>query len=285
MRELPDGERYRQFAADYVQTIAAEKTGLVVSPTHAEGDRITTEIRRRLKDAGTLKGNERSFRVLESASLTEAERGDSVNYAAGDVLVFHQNARGFKAGHRLTVEPRTALPLDQAARFQAFHASSLNLAAGDTVRITQNGRTADGKHRLNNGSLYRIERFDAGGNILLENGWTVAKDFGHLQHGYCITSYASQGKTVDRVFVGQSSQSSPASSAEQFYVSASRAKEQVILYTDDKAALMEAVQRSDERISATEFVNMRKVVPLRQLEADTAADRRPRDRDEVIYER
>ncbi len=76
---------------------------------------------------------------------------------------------------------------------------------------------------------------------MLENGWTVGKDFGHLAHGYVVTSHASQGKTVDRVFVGQSSQSFPASSREQFYVSASRAREQVIIYTDDKEALLEAV--------------------------------------------
>jgi conjugative relaxase-like TrwC/TraI family protein len=285
IRELPQAERYRQLATDFVETVAAGKTALVVSPTHAEGDRITAEIRQRLKEAGTLKSGEREFCTLESAGLTTAERADAVNYAAGDVLVFHQNAKGIEAGSRLIVDHGAALPLDQAAKFQAFHASTIRLAAGDLVRITHNGRTADGKHRLNNGSLYRVERFDKGGNIVLENGWTVAKDFGHLDYGYCVTSFASQGKSVHRVFVGQSTLSFPASSAEQFYVSASRAKEQVFLYTDNKAALFDAVQRSDDRLSATELVNMRHVIPLREREIERPEVQQRRERDGITYDR
>lgn len=255
IQEIPQGERYEKLAADYVATIAAGKSALVVSPTHSEGDKITAEIRSKLKDASKLGKVEREFRVLSSANLTEAERGDAVNYATGDVLVFHQNAKGFARGQRVMVDSEQALPLDQAKNFQVYRAATLPLAAGDTLRITQNGRTLDGEHRLNNGALYQVKGFDKGSNIVLENGWVVGKDFGHWQHGYCVTSHSSQGKTVDRVFVGQSSESFSASSAEQFYVSASRARECVTIYCDDKAALMEAVRKSDERISATEFIN------------------------------
>jgi hypothetical protein len=114
---------------------------------------------------------------------------------------------------------------------------------------------ADGKHRLNNGSLYRISRFDKQGNVVLENGWTIARDFGHLAYGYDVTSDASQGKSVQDVFLGQSSLSFPATSREQWYVSVSRGKERLVVYSDDKQALKEAVTQSDERLSATEFIN------------------------------
>ena len=97
-------------------------------------------------------------------------------------------------------------------------------------------------------------RRTASGDLLLSNGWTVARDFGHLTYGYCVTSHASQGRTVDRVFVGMSSFSGQAASREQFYVSVSRGREQAVIYTDDKDALREAVGRSDERTSATELV-------------------------------
>ncbi len=100
-----------------------------------------------------------------------------------------------------------------------------------------------------------MKGFDGEGNIVLDNGWLVARDFGHLAYGYVVTSHSSQGKTVDRVLVGQSSESFPASSREQFYVSASRAKESVTIYTDNKQDLLDAVSRSDERLSATELVN------------------------------
>lgn len=103
-----------------------------------------------------------------------------------------------------------------------------------------------------------------------------------------VTSHSSQGKTVDRVFVGQSSESFPASSPEQFYVSASRARESVTIYTDNKHDLLDAVNRSDERLSATELVNglrQREVIALHQRLADVPQKRQEKEREELTYER
>jgi len=289
IREIPNEERYQKLAADYVETVIAGKTALVVSPTHAEGDRVTAEIRRSLRDAGELCRDERTFKTLRNANLTEAERGDAVNYDPGDVLVFHQNAKGFTRGDRVAVAQGKNLPLDQATRFQLFHPATLQLTAGDVVRVTQNGLSADGKHRLNNGALFRIKGFAEDGNIQLDNGWTIGKDFGHLAYGYVVTSHSSQGKTVDRVFVGQSAESLPASSREQFYVSASRAKQSVTIYTDNKHDLLDAVNRSDVRLSATELTNGpldRDVVPLRQHQQERVKELQTiQEKEDRAYER
>ena len=254
IKEIPTSDRYRQMAADYVEAVLDGKDALVVSPTHFAGDRIAAEIRRELKEKGRLGDGERTFTVLENANLTEAERGEAVNYHFGDVLVFHQNAKGFTKGDRVEVG-QAPLPLDQAKRFQLFHATTLKVAPGDLVRVTRGGTTADGKHRLENGNIYKVKGFDEGGNIELSNGWTIAKGWGFLDQGYVVTSHASQGKTIeDVVFVGQSSDSFAASNCQQFYVSASRAKKQVVVYTDDKDALIDAVSESDERLTAMELV-------------------------------
>jgi conjugative relaxase-like TrwC/TraI family protein len=253
IHEVKEGERYKRLARDYVATVEEGKTALVVSPTHREGNRVTDEIRTQLKSGGRLESAERQFQILQNANLTEADRAESVNYAPGDIIVFHQNAKGFTRGQRI-VAGQTPLPLDQAERFQVFHTDTLSLAPGDLIRITRNGATADGKHRLDNGRIYQVKSFTKDGDIVLKNGWTVEKSFGHIAYGYVVTSHASQGKTVDHVFIGQSSDSFPASSREQFYVSASRGREKVTVYTDDKEALLEAVKQTDERLSATELV-------------------------------
>lgn len=253
IREAADPDRYRILAAEYVASVNHGKTALVVSPTHLEGESITDEIRAELRKQGKLGRDQRTFTVLENAHLTAAERSDAINYEAGDVIIFNQNARGYEKGRRITVG-QSDLPLDQAERFQVFHPNILSISPGDVLRITQNGKTADGEHRLNNGALFTVKKFDGLGNIVLANGWTISKEWGHIAHGYVVTSHASQGKTVDRVFVGQSSASFPASSREQFYVSISRAKERAVVFCDSKEALLEAVDRSDERLSATEFI-------------------------------
>ncbi len=267
IREVGDADRDRELAAAYVDTLQSGKTALVVSPTHAEGDRITAEIRRQLRERDLLGSEERSFLQLTPANLTLGERREPANYATGDVLVFDQNARGYRRGQRLVVG-EGPLPLDQAERFSVFRPAELELSPGDRIRVSRGGSTADNAHRLNNGDVFTVKGFTNTGDIQLSNGWTVARDFGHLAHGVVVTSHASQGKTVDRVFVGQSSWSFGASSREQFYVSASRGREQVVVFTDDKATLLDAVSHSDERLSGTELVQ----------DLQAARDRMARDR-------
>jgi hypothetical protein len=56
------------------------------------------------------------------------------------------------------------------------------------------------------------------------------------------------------VFVAESSESFRAADREQFYVSASRFKEALTIYTDDKHQLLEAVRKSSHRPSALDLV-------------------------------
>lgn len=265
--ELPDDQRYSKLAADYVDTVKQNKNVLVVAPTHAEGEQVTTVIRDRLKAEGRLDVEEQSCGRLKNRNWTEAERADIARYHAGDVVQFLQNAKGLRRGERLAVDAvedgvvwlnrgdgRVPLPVNSAKSYQVFAVEEFGLAQGDRVRITQNGTTRDGKHRLNNGAHYEVAGFTSRGDVKFANGWIVDRDFGHWAYGYAATSHASQGKTVDQVFVAQSSTSLPASSLEQFYVSCSRAKEKVAIYTDDKVALKAAIQESTQRLSATELL-------------------------------
>lgn len=253
IRELPAEERYAQLARDYVAAIKAKESTLVVSPTHREGDWTTAAIRAELRSENRLGREERALTVLENANLTEAERGDATNYLSGDVIQFHQNAKGYRRGQRLEAGVES-LPLDLAARFSAYRTRTLHIAKGDLLRITQNAYSIDGKHRLDNGSVYRVKSFDRQGSIVLENGWKLDKHFGHLAYGYVMTSPGSQAKTVDRVFLAQSGLSYPATSREQFYVSCSRGRESVTVYCEDKETLRDAVTQTDERLSASEMV-------------------------------
>jgi ATP-dependent exoDNAse (exonuclease V) alpha subunit len=279
-----DGEaRYQRIAADYAGVTARRKadgkltSALVVSPTHVEGERVTEAIRETLKEQGKLSSDERQFLSLRPLNLTEAQRGIAAEYRTGDVVQFHQNAKGFKRGERVTVadtkEGRvnirradgtlSELPLSEAKKYQLYEPEQVALATGDRLRITQNGFTretrrgllgAKGKDRLNNGAVYEVDGFTKQGDIRLANGFVVPKDYGGLTHGYVVTSHASQGKTVDVALVALGSESLAAANREQFYVSVSRGKEAVRLYTDDKAAMMDAVRGSAQRLSATELV-------------------------------
>jgi conjugative relaxase-like TrwC/TraI family protein len=291
--EVQGPERYKQIAEDYAGIITQRKangefkTSLVVAPTHAEIRHVTDAIRDTLKESGRLSTKEREFTALRSRNLTEAERTDAGSYLPGEVVQFHQNAKGFKRGERVTIaDAGTAgvnvtrsngsnalLPYSEIKKFQVYQPQTLRLAEGDKLRVTMNGFTREtrrgllgnrGKDRLNNGAVYDVEGFTKQGDIKLTNGFVVPKDYGGLTHGYVVTSHASQGKTVDVPLVALGSESFAAANREQLYVSLSRGREAVRLYTDDKAAMLDAVQGSGARLSATELMGEQAAKPKRK---------------------
>ncbi len=91
---------------------------LVVSPTHAEGPKPSrtqsAPSLRRPRQARSER-SERAFTRLVQVSASEAEAEASHTYRPGDVIVFHQNAKGFTKGDRLTVADPAAVPVELAA--------------------------------------------------------------------------------------------------------------------------------------------------------------------------
>jgi len=292
IKEVDRSERYKVLAKDYMAAVSKGESALVISPTHLEGNWVTEEIRSELRQRKYIGQRERQFTVLENANLTVAERQDAVNLLPDDELVFHQNAPGYRKGQRVKVE-EGSLPLKHAGRFTVFHPNVLPLAEGDLIRITQNGKTVEGSHRLNNGAIFTVKKFTESGDIQLANGWVIGKDFGHFTHGYVVTSHASQGRTVDRVLVAQASESFPASSQEQAYVSISRGRSEAIIYTDDKRALLDAVCYSDDRLTATELFSGQdhhdRAVAIgrmqRHAERGVEPDRKSPERERMTHER
>lgn len=283
IQELEGEAREKKIAQEFAESVRAEhQAPLVVSPTHAEGDRITAAIRQELKRCHLLPEEDRTFSRLVPLNLTQAERADPARYEPGDVIVFQQNAPGHRKGERFLVEDQPPAELLQhAARFQVYQRKDLHLAVGDPVRFTSNATTKDGQHRLNNGAIHQIAGFTKEGDIRLENNWIVSRDHGFLAPGYVVTSHASQGKTYNKVLIAESSQSLPAASQEQLYVSVSRGRHQAIIFTDDKAALKEATSRSRTRIAASELVRQQ----IRQQSLQQTVELQNHSRDVKTIER
>lgn len=278
VREIADEPtRLAALAEEYLAALREGRSVLVVSPTHAEGGRVTAALRSALRAFGRLDTAERTLTRLDPRDLTEAERGRPESFATGDVIEFHARADGFRPGERWEVaavgrsgvgvrsaDGRAALlPLYRTECFQVFAPVPLLLAVGDRVRVTRNARAADGRTPLVNGVLATVTCLRPDGGVELDSGVELPSGFGHLTHGYVTTSHAAQGKTVDRVIVAESTASFPAGGREQFYVSVSRGRERAIVFTDDALALRQAVAGSDSRPTAAEL--LAGVIPLSVL--------------------
>ncbi len=260
IRQVKDGERSTQLANAYLSAAAEKtkdgnlKTALVVSPTHAEAGRITSAIRSGLKTQGNL-ADERMVKTWVPAHLTDAQKRDAMQYDTGDLIQFQQNAPGYTKGDRLLVADGVKPPVALANRFEAYRPQQLALGQGDRVRLTAGGKTRDGQHRLSNGSLFTVAGFTKRGDIIVDHGWVIDRDFGHLTHGYAVTSHASQGVTVHKVFVGISGDSFRATTERAAYVAITRGKEKALIFTDDKNELAKAMSRPDDPLSATNLAD------------------------------
>ena len=282
VKELGNDVRHEQLATDYVQSLKdgiSWKDLLVISPTHAEGGAITDTLRRQLRENGLIGSEDHEFTKLVATNATEAERGLETTYKPGDILVFHQNAKGgIKKGDRITVtDPAEPLPLAEAAKFSIFRPEKINLAVGDIVRYTATVKSVDGKHTLQNGAAHAMAEITDGGNIRLDNGMLMPTSSGFFRHGICETSFGSQGRTVQRAFIGMSAASIPAINQEQMYVSSSRAKQAMTLYTDDKAAILTAMQRSSQKLAALDIAQPKpnpKLPRRKRLERERTRKRR-----------
>lgn len=141
--------------------------------------------------------------------------------------------------------------MELAHRYQVFHAEEIPVAIGDRIRITASGKTKAGQ-RLVNGSLFIVRGFTKKGDLVVDQGLVIDRDFGHIAHGYVTTSHASQGSTVDQVLIAIAGLSIAATDQRTAYVAVTRGKEKAVLYTEDKNELFEAVKRPDEPLSATD---------------------------------
>jgi ATP-dependent exoDNAse (exonuclease V) alpha subunit len=137
-----------------------------------------------------------------------------------------------------------------------YRAREIAIARGDRIRITKNGEAkvaGQAKGRLNNGDIFTVEGFTKNGDIRLEKGRLLPKNWGHLSIGYTDTSYSSQGKTSDRVFISVGDESLPAVNQQGWYVAASRGREMAKIYVDSKEDVRKAISRTGERLSAVEL--------------------------------
>ncbi|MBA4131673.1 MAG: hypothetical protein C0519_09635 [Hyphomicrobium sp.] len=266
--EVSGVERIERLAADYVQSLEQGNSVLVVAPTNRERQAVTLQIREALKREGLLGKQEHDTQFLRNLYWGNEAKADLSRYRTGLVVRFRQHVPGVAAGTSLEIEGASddgrlygrladgeirEVPLGHVDRFEVYAGERRQFAVGDRVRMVERCPTADGGE-LTKGSFHTIAGISEAGDVVLERGRVVPRAFPFMDHGYSSTSVSSQGLTVNTVLVAMGSESVPAMSREQFYVSVSRGKRRVRLYVDDVKEVREAVQHSSARSSAHDLV-------------------------------
>ena len=140
--------------------------------------------------------------------------------------------------------------INRSASWTVHRPREIEIRVGDKLLLQQNERSAG----YSNGDLVTVSGFSPDA-ILLNNVRTINKEYTQFTHGWAVTSYASQGLTCDRVAISYDQGSYGGIDRRGFYVSASRGREDVRIYTDDKDFIRDCLRRNaGERTTATELV-------------------------------
>ncbi len=253
----PDAAR-DELASAYVAHAERKESAIVVSQTWAEIDEINDRIRSGLRGRKLLADEERTITAHKPVDLTTAQKQDARFYPEDHVIVFNRRVARCQRGdigrlHAMTTKGAVIdtghslhwLKPTQLDAINVCKPQRLALSRGDRLQLKANSVAADGT-KLANGELVTVSRIKAGGEIVLADGRTLPAGYRQFVRGYAVTSYGSQGKTVDHVLFADSAIRA-ATNAQQWYVSISRGRKSVRIFTPDRVALRTNVARSGDR--------------------------------------
>jgi ATP-dependent exoDNAse (exonuclease V) alpha subunit len=270
VHEIGDrSERIAEIAREYVRQ--PENT-LVVSPDNESRREINSQIHRAMQGAGQVKEEEHAVRVLNARQdLTGADRQWAPNYEPDDVIRYSKGSKplGIAAGeyakvirtdareNTVTVERGNGQELSYDPRrlqgVAVYREAERTFAEGDRVQMTAPYH----EQKLANREVGTVEKIGGNGDLKLrmDSGREVAfnaKQHPHLDYGYAVTSHSSQGQTADRVLIHVDSEQAHGDliNSRMAYVSVSRAKFDVQMYTNDAETLGRHLSRDVSHPSA-----------------------------------
>jgi ATP-dependent exoDNAse (exonuclease V) alpha subunit len=270
--------------------------GDVVAPVADEYDRLqaeglrvlavsqTRETVRQLNDAITARllarGVVREPRSLEAflpRDTHQAEKSLPDTYEPGMTLQILRNYSALERGDLVTVETvtpdaltvvagsglRRRVALKYAARWEILDRHEITAGIGSLLQLRANGLSREGR-KFCNGEHVTIRSFHDDGSIGVVDrdgaALSLWPDQRVLQPGYAVTSYGAQGKTTDAVLLADSGVAA-ASHQKEWYVSISRARRRIAVYTPDVAGLATRIAASGERMLGLELLpNLRPLV-------------------------
>jgi conjugative relaxase-like TrwC/TraI family protein len=258
------GEQADKLANEYLRLAEQNASAVVVSQTWAEVHRVNSRVRDALKSKGLLGANDTTVQVLEKIDLTNAQKRDIRFYPQEAVILFNQKVREAVPGTkgRLKAILKSSVLVEVGGRFvtvsnkmlgriSVCQTRALSVAAGDRLNLKANRKLISGG-RVTNGELVAVKSVRSDGGIELTDGRVLDASFREFLPGFAVTSYGSQGKTVDYVLFSDSTIKA-ATNSQQWYVTISRGRRGIRIFTPDKEQLRENVTRSGHRPLAMEL--------------------------------
>lgn len=262
---------------------------MIVSQTWGEIHEINDRIRLGLRAKGLIGQDDSTVTALNRLDMTDAQKRDKRFYPDNAVIVFNRKTGQFAKGETASLCAITAthifieaeagikkVPFKILDRITVCQPVEMLLAKGDKLQLKANAVLPNGKE-LTNGELVTVKAVQPNGKIELKDGRVLLENYREFVRGYAITSYGSQGKTVEHVLFSDSTIKA-ATNNQQWLVTISRGTKAVKIFTSNKEQLRENVSRLGDRELAIEFTKRDSVrllpVPVRKYINDLIRSRR-----------
>lgn len=245
------------------RTPASRSRTLIITQLNADRQAVNAGIHAVLAARGELGATAVTVPVLDKITHTRHEFNQTTAWQAGMVV-----KRGDRYQDVLAVDPNggTVTVRDEEGRIglyspkelitgdvQLFRRSEREVRAGDLLKFTATDRE---QGQMAN-QRYTVEAVSETGHIRLkgENGRVTINPENvraqqHIDYGWAVTGYGAQGTSSDYVIAleGTAEGRKALASRRAFYISASRVKEHVQIYTDGKADWVKAVKTPERDI-------------------------------------
>jgi hypothetical protein len=253
-------ERIAAIAREYAKSLGGT---LVVSPDNRSRSEINQRIHSELQSRGLVNKQEYSVRTLvPRQDLTGADRSWAQQYRVDDILRYSRSSKetGIKKdeytrvvsvdvkqntltvvranGEQTTYDPRRQVGVS------VYREQERAFSMGDRIQFTAPSHEL----KIANRELGTVEGIAKDGTMRLKLDNERSVDLNpqrhpHLDHGYAVTSYSSQGQTAERVLVHVDTElgAKDLLNSRMAYVSISRGQWDAQIFTDSLEKLPKAL--------------------------------------------
>jgi len=253
-------ERITAIAREYAKS---PQSTLVVSPDNLSRMEINQRIHAELQSRGIVSKVEHSVQTLvPRQEMTGADRSWAQQYQVDDILRYSRSSRetGIAKGeytrvkgidaqnNRLTVlrvdGSETTYDPRRQMGVSVYREQEKAFSVGDRIQFT----APNHELKIANRDLAIVENVapDGAMRLKLDSGRSMDYDpqrHPHLDHGYAVTSYSSQGQTADRVLIHVDTELAAKDllNSRMAYVSVSRGQWDAQIFTNDRQKLPQAL--------------------------------------------
>jgi len=279
-------ERITAIAREYAKS---PESALVVSPDNQSRTDINQRIHAELQSRGIVSKDEHSIQTLvPRQEMTGADRSWAQQYQVNDILRYSRSSQetGIKKGEYTrvrSIDPQnnrlTVLRVDGSEAtydprrqmgVAVYREQEKTFSVGDHIQFTAPSHEL----KIANRELGTVESIATDGTmrLKLDGGRSIVYDperHPHLDHGYAVTSYSSQGQTADRVLVHVDTELAAKDllNSRMAYVSVSRGQWDAQIFTNDREKLSQVLSHDVSHRSA--YRPEQVIAPLQQEIAET----------------